>query len=382
MLKKLIIKNINSIKVCELDFKKGSYHFMEDNIIGDVANPIALYGHNGSGKTSIFNAIASLINLMIEPAEFLTPFIVNNFLFEEYKKDKIKKEEKIIGSIELFFTIDKNEYNYYIETTRLGFISKEYLKKNKETIITRNRENYSYNNKPYSFDNMSFLVPALRKLASSEINDESIQKCFSFISSFTFVNLPFINRGSFVTSKMYKNTSTNELLVNYSEEVKAILKTYNEFPVYSIKKRESLESTNNPSSQFSLIIEGDNFKGELPFEMLSAGMKNQSVLLSILLSMPQNGVLFVDELEQALHPSAISSFLNVVKKKGIQLVFSSHNTYILQLLRPDQVFFAKWYNGFSQYARLSKIYPNIREINNMEKMYLSSVFDESIKNAK
>lgn len=381
MLKKVIINNINSIKTCEIDFKKGNYQFLEDNTIDDIANPIALYGHNGSGKTSIFNVIASLINFMVEPVEFLTPFVVNNFLFEEYKKSKEHDESKIIGSIELFFTLDNIDYDYYIETSRLGYITKEFLKKNEEIIIERDRQSYSYNNKPFSFDNMSFLVPAIRKLASSEINDETVQKCFSFISSFTFVNLPFINRGAFVTSKMYKNMSINELLVNYSDEVKEILKNYNEFPVYSIKKKNSLNSSNNPNAGFSLVIEGENFRGELPFEMISAGMRSQSVLLSILLSMPKNGVLFVDELEQALHPSAIASFLKVIKEKKIQLVFSSHNTYILQLLRPDQVYFAKWYNGFSKYARLSKIYPNIREINNMEKMYLSSVFDESIKNA-
>ena len=86
MLKKIIINNINSIDTCELDFKKGNYQFLEDNTIGDIANPIALYGHNGSGKTAIFNAVASLINFMVEPVEFLTPFVVNNFLFEEYKK--------------------------------------------------------------------------------------------------------------------------------------------------------------------------------------------------------------------------------------------------------------------------------------------------------
>ena len=234
MLKKIIINNINSINTCELDFKKGNYKFLEDNTIDDIANPIALYGHNGSGKTAIFNAVASLINFMVEPVEFLTPFVVNNFLFEEYKKSK--DESNIIGSIELLFSLDDVDFDYYIETSRLGYISKEFLKKYDEIIIERDRQSYSYNNKPFSFDNMSFLVPAIRKLASSEINDETIQKCYSFISSFIFVNLPFINRGAFVTSKMYKNMSINELLVNYSEEVKEILKNYNEFPIYSIKK--------------------------------------------------------------------------------------------------------------------------------------------------
>lgn len=99
MLKKIIINNINSINTCELDFKKGNYKFLEDNTIDDIANPIALYGHNGSGKTAIFNAVASLINFMVEPVEFLTPFVVNNLLFEEYKKSK--DESNIIGSIEL-----------------------------------------------------------------------------------------------------------------------------------------------------------------------------------------------------------------------------------------------------------------------------------------
>ena len=64
----------------------------------------------------------------------------------------------------------------------------------------------------------------------------------------------------------------------------------------------------------------------------------------------------------------------------MQLVFSSHNTFILQMLRPDQIYFAKWEKGFSSFSRLSKIYPNIREINNIEKMYLSSVFDNAINN--
>ena len=108
-------------------------------------------------------------------------------------------------------------------------------------------------------------------------------------------------------------------------------------------------------------------------------MKNQSALLSILVSMPEHSVLFVDELEQALHPSAIKSFLEVVKSKNIQLVFSSHNTFILQMLRPDQIYFSKWSEGFSAYYRLSKIYPNIREVNNIEKMYLSSIFDGAIE---
>ena len=116
MLEKIIINNINSIKYVEIDFKKGSYKFGEDNIIDDYVNPIALYGHNGSGKTSIFNAISSLIKLMIDPNEALAPFIVNDFLYRKYfnnRNSKTRNENDIIGSISLFFVLQDKHYEYY-----------------------------------------------------------------------------------------------------------------------------------------------------------------------------------------------------------------------------------------------------------------------------
>ena len=133
------------------------------------------------------------------------------------------------------------------------------------------------------------------------------------------------------------------------------------------------------ASQYSLIFDEDGFKKQLPLRMISTGMHNQSLLLSIVATVPPNGVIFIDEVDLALHPSTIKSFLKVIRDKHIQVVFTLHNTYALQMLRSDQVYFAKWSKGFSSYYRLSKIYPNIREINNIEKMYLSSVFDGAIE---
>lgn len=377
------MKNISSIEICELDFKKGNYKFLEENVMGDVVNPIAFYGHNGSGKSSFFNGIHTLINLMIEPAESLFPFIVNNFSFDKFQQSK-KDKNLLLGSIELFFDLDNNEFDYYISTTTAPFIyiEKEYLKMNGETYFYRGINSYNYKDKPYSYEGASKLIPTLRILASSRIDDQIIQKVYSYICSFVFVNLPFVNSNmGFVTSKMFKNISYFDLLVNHSDEVKEILKGYDEFPIYSIVKEEK-NNIMNPSDPYSLVLEGKGFKGKLPITMISAGMKNQSVLLSIISSMPSHSVLFVDELEQALHPSAIKSFLKVLRTKDIQLIFSSHNTYILQMLRPDQIYFSKWDKGSSRYYRLSKIYPNIREINNIEKMYLSSIFDEAINNGQ
>ena len=114
--------------------------------------------------------------------------------------------------------------------------------------------------------------------------------------------------------------------------------------------------------------------------MISSGMRNAVILVTTILSLTQNSVLYVDEIESALHPSAIKLIIDLVSEKQIQLVFSSHNTNLLQYLRPDQIYFAKWEKGFSSLYRLSKLYPNIRQVNNIEKMYLSKLFDLYLNN--
>lgn len=375
MLEKIYIKNISSIGECVIDFKKNSYKYREENVVGDIVNPIALYGHNGSGKTAVLRAIQILITMLIRPVDQLRPFVVNNLLFEEY--GKTKNESLIIGTISLWFKLNDNSYMYTIETSSKQLIINEVLECNKEKVFVRNSEKFKYRNKE-SIISESFLVPTLRKLANVEINDMTIQDVYRYLSSFSVIELPKINSVyGFVTSRVFEATSKFDLLVEKSSEVKEILRQYKEFPIYGIVKKGSTNNLNiNPELQYSIVLESNDKKISLPYTMISSGMQNQSLLLSILMTVPSNSVVFIDELELALHPSAIKSFLNVVRDKKIQLVFTSHNTYILQELRPDQIYFAKWVDGFSSYDRLSNIYPNIREINNIEKMYLSGVFDE------
>ena len=380
MLTYIKVTNINSIDTCEIDFTKDKYKFLEENLIGNYVNPIALYVHNGSGKSSLLKAISYLISLMIDPVDNLAPFIVNNFNLDKFvlenKKGKGNKND-VIGSIELHFSIDGIEYEYFISTSVMRLIEKEFLKSDGVYIFERNTDIENYRGSSSQLGDLrSRLIPSLRYLASEKVNDNAIQNVYKFITGFTFVDLPMQMAGNFVKSKQFSNMSRQDLLVKRSSEVKNILKGYDEFPLYDVVKIDNAD----PLIQNGYYVKYDGVDGYMPFEMLSTGMLNQSTMLSILVSLPDHSVLFVDELEQALHPSAIISFLKVVKDKKIQLVFSSHNTHILQTLRPDQIYFANWKKGKSTLKKLSKIYPNIREINNIEKMYLSSVFDEAIKN--
>lgn len=380
MLEKIYIKNICSISETELSFIKGNYQYRSDNVLGNLVNPIAIYGHNGSGKTSFLEAIREFILIMFIPPSNLGPFVVNNISFERYVKDRSLKKN-IEGTIKLYFSIKDKKYEYGLTISRINGIVEEYLK-DENYIFNRTQLNYLYKGKNYELTKNDLLISTLRSLASSEVNDSDIQNVYKFFTSFVHLNLQNINLGGYATSSLFSNSKNIfNLLVEKSDEVKQTLKDYKDFPIYSIKKIDTLNPLENSLSNYLVQLEDeDNFKVELPFNMISTGMRNNSILLSILFSIPQHSVLFIDELELALHPSAIESFLNVVKKKKIQLVFSSHNTNILTYLRPDQIYFSKWKKGFSKLLRLSDIYPNIREVNNIEKMYLNSSIDDAINN--
>lgn len=388
MLKSIYIKNINSIKECRFSFTKANYKFGDNNILGNLVNPISIYGHNGSGKTSFLNAVQQFINLITLPPTLLKPFTINQMLFENEIQNLIGKKdinnENFIGTIKFNFELDKIEYEYLLSTSIFNMITTEYLKKDDKVIFKRNVKDYSYKEKTKKFKkDESPMIPALRIIAKEEVVDVDIQKTLDYFNSFAHIQLQNINKGGFVSSSLFDNKNVNDLLVDKSNEVKELLKEYKDFPIYEIKKINKIQpnNTTQQTQEYRIIIHGeDDFKIDLPFNLISTGMKNNSILLSLILSMPKNSVIFIDELEYALHPSALEAFIKIVQRKKIQLVFSSHNTNILQYLRPDQVYFTKWQKGFSSILRLSDIYQNIREVNNIEKMYLSGVFDEVIKN--
>ena len=65
MITKISINNINSIDNITLSFDKDKYKYLDTMIFNtNYVNPIAIYGTNGSGKTSLLFAISTLISLL------------------------------------------------------------------------------------------------------------------------------------------------------------------------------------------------------------------------------------------------------------------------------------------------------------------------------
>lgn len=379
MIKKVEIDNVRSIKHCEVSFEKNKYKYLNKMVFNNkLVSPVALYGANGSGKSSFLYSIEDLVKLLIDEANNLSCFVPNfvslHRTIPKYKSQDLKQSFSSLANdslsyVSLHFELEQDEYFYTISTTFTGFITNEELIVNGKHIISRNSSSYKIKGRYEPIQ--PSLFPLLRKFANENVNNEYIIKAYNYLS-----NIAFLDASK--TQYSYKpliQKKYADFLVEKSDEVKEILKKYSEFPLYDIFSNQN----NFGKKEYYVNLEiTENEKVKLPFEAISSGMENNSFLLSTLLSLPENGVLIIDEIEDALHPLTILDFIEVARQKNIQLIISSHNTFLLQALRPDQIFFANWKEGFSSYKRLSDIYPNIREINNIEKMYLSNMFYEEI----
>ncbi len=356
MLTNLKIINAYSIKKINMSFIKGKYGYKMEMVEKEIVNPIVIYGNNGSGKSSFVNAMNDLLNLLIADKDKFYPLIphFNN-----------KKEESII---ELSIKLDEDEYVYCIYTNfERSLISKEVLLLNNKPIFTRNEERIIIEDKEYEVE--SELLLGLRQLygdlESLHSYKNNIKEVYDYL-----VNMAIVKTDSSIyTSSLYNYKNMDELLVENSEEIKRVLSTFSNFPIYDFYSE-------NANYYLNLYFKNKELK--LPGFLISDGMLAASKILSLLVNLKRNSLLIIDGVEKSLHTSTILNLVKEAKKREIQLMFTSHNTTLMQELRPDQIYFARNKEGYSYYFRLSNIYDNIREINNIEKMYLSNTFEEKI----
>lgn len=354
MLTNIKIKNAYSIKELDMSFLKGRYAYKKDMIYKDIVNPCAIYGYNGSGKTSVINTINDLVNLLIGDQEKFYPFIANfNF----------KNESTLL---ELTFKLDENVFVYSLTSSfTKSKIEKEYLLVNNIPLFTRNEERIIVENKEYQIKGELYL--AIRQLYSllEELNSTKlgIKKAYNYLTNITII------KGDEYNSKLCNFKKMEDLMIENSEEIKRVISGFKDIPLFDFL---------NVKEEYDLNIYMKNNKLKLPSFLISDGMLTLNKILSLLINMEPYSLLIIDGIEKNLHPSSVLMIIKEAQKRDVQLLFTSHNTNLMQELRPDQIYFARWQEGVSYYFRLSNIYDNIREINNIEKMYLSNTFEEAI----
>lgn len=357
MLTNLKIKNAYSIGEMNMSFVKGKFGYKKEMISNEIINPLAIYGNNGSGKSSVVNALNDLLNLLIGDKDKFYPFIAN---FTNKGEDSL---------IELTFKLEESEYKYLVETSfAKSCIVREYLSINNGMLFSRNEERIIVEDKEYLIEDG--LLLALRNLYSRldelDSSKDSIRVAYNYLTNLTIIK----GDNESYNSKLCNFKSIDDLMILNSDEIKRTLSRFKDFPLYDF-------FIENEATYLNVYKEKSE-KIKLPGFLISDGMLAISKILALMINLDSNSILVIDGIEKNLHPSAILQLIKEAQRREIQLIFTSHNTSLMQELRPDQIYFARWKNGVSYYFRLSNIYENIREINNIEKMYLSNTFDQAI----
>ena len=129
-----------------------------------------------------------------------------------------------------------------------------------------------------------------------------------------------------------------------------------------------------------VVLERKDFKGfGLPIEFESIGNQTLiNVVPFIIDAMKDNAMVLIDEFGSGFHNTLEEKIIKYFMKnsKSAQIFIVSHSTNLLtnRLLRPDQIYTVDFIDKKgSKLNRVSDSKP--REAQNLEKMYLSGVFN-------
>lgn len=355
------------------------------------------YGSNASGKSTVLNAIDTVIRVMLlKQQDFVTnPNGIREetvIAFPNLSSDAKNKPTVL----EMDFIFNKNEYNYLVSVINDGKeILEEVLCKNNKKVFSRNNHKVTFEKhiKKKIGDTVAKNIIAPKKSSflsvlldeTSDISVFSELKTVIGVSELKEIN----NKICFITDKrsvqMGQNNITGLLAfaISYLNDTKTQeekLGAVNSVVKYFEPSFESLiikkDSNNNPiNKSFSFTYEAkySNFYKNLGIMELSAGTREIVAYISDILKIIKNGGIVVyDETSKYYHPDMEIAMLNLFKDKDInqhnaQIFFSSHNHETFDLLQNNQAHILEKKNTGIAISKVSDY--DVRERDNVKRVY-------------
>ncbi|WP_129409639.1 AAA family ATPase [Marinitoga lauensis] len=321
----------------------------------------AIYGPNAGGKSNVFKAFKFYIDLILKSAKFEPTFEIPD---ERFKLNKRFLNEPTI--FECRFIID-NVYYRYGFSIKEGIIESEWLyyrPKGREARIferdgqkfTRGRFNEGKGVEEKTKENTLFLSSLAQWNSQTAIkimkffqNVNFISTDFPLLIALDFIEKGIINKEEFLN--MLKNADmgisdfkTKKIEIKIGEEVPLSI---NDMGIISTKNKKIY--SNKIITYHPFFDENNNFLENIEFDFLkeeSEGTKKYFGILGPILATLKNGsILFIDELDTRIHPLLLKTIIELFhsekNKKNAQLIFTTHNTLILnsELFSRDQIWF-------------------------------------------
>ena len=401
MLVSLNIKNYRSAKnEIELSLVAAKRKEVEKNFVFNtnyeaLLDAAVVYGPNASGKTTVIQAMSvtkELIKRSFKDQNALEE-LIKPFLFDEKTKDEPSE-------FDIIFIVDGVRYQYGFTATK-KIIYSEWLysfpKGRIQTLFTRDfnykTDEYSYNfGRNYRGEKSSakFLTPKnslFLSVVSRTKNHESAIPVLQWFNQLNVIGINGVN--DLLTAlgisdkKLDKLEVTNFLKnadINVADlDVREIKFNTTKIPANTPQLiKESMVEAFKDLETFEVdivhMVKNKNYV--LPIEEESSGTRRMFGYAGVIIkTLKEGGVLFIDELNNHLHPLMVEYILKkfnspIDNPKQAQIVFSTHDVTILNLLRRDQVWFCDRDEELSTNLT-SLLEYKARDGDNFERSYLS-----------
>ena len=359
----------------------------------EVLKSSVIYGANGSGKSNFIDAIAFVKNL------------VSNSINHQPGQGILQVPHKLEGyerksNYKIQFVVDGIRYAFGFSLRNM-LVVEEYLyyfPNGRQTkVFERDGEEYSAGrNFRNRFNSCKDVLKPNRLMLSCAANFSSVDEV---TAAYRFFNdeLVIYNSGN---QENWMNYSLHQ--INTNEKVKAtVLKFLDALgtgikDIYVDIKKEDLDVSNLPpflSDEFKKILlqeKIDAISAKVLYEGFetdliseeSTGIKKLFGILCPFIDIIANGkVLVCDELESNLHESLlfglVKQFVNTRGSKPAQLIFTTHETGLLNLdlFRRDQIWFTenKSADRSTDLFSLTEI-RNVRKDENFGKGYIAGKY--------
>lgn len=299
----------------------------------------AIFGANASGKSNFINAV-NYFQSLIESSCFKR--LNDSMNLQAYKLD----DNNGNSIFEFEFIKNQTAYRYIVELNDTEIVSEEAYytelegNKREKCLFTRTSSEF---NSPYGLNPEIAKQTIKTRLLISELvnNRNSQEKCVLDIYNW-FMDIDILN-------------------TYYKEELKDKQLSSN---TNLQQKTDFLKKADIPISKLVVNRDGlfaihKNEAGqEIVFDFYQDESDGTITLLSlsedILIVLEKGSVLFVDELDNSLHPHLVKYLVNLFNNpetnpKGAQLIFTSHAHYLMDgdTLTRDQIWFVSKENGYS-----------------------------------
>ena len=356
-----------------------------------ILRSAVIYGSNGSGKSNFLSALEFMKGLVCnsinhQPGQgiYQAPHKLSKINTpSEYSIQFVKDDIRYAYGFSVVKNLIEEEYLYYFPKGKQVKI----FERSKLQVIPGDRYKGVFElGLSILKDNRLFL-----SCAANYSNVKEVEKAFLFFRDDIVVYNPIINNWTeYSIQLMQRDEGVRHLFLEFLKELNCGIKDINvklekvkmnanDLPIEIPETLRGVLSMQEHNKIEAKVVY-DDFQTDLISEE-STGIKKLFEIICPIIDIIKNGkILICDEFEMGLHESIvhyiIRTFNNASQDKFAQLIFSTHDTSLLDkdIFRRDQIWFTELNKDrATELYSLSEVI-NVRKTENLEKGYVSGKY--------